>query len=67
MTETAAKPCPICDRPSADDYRPFCSKRCANVDLNRWLAEGYRVPVTEAEDEIWDDSPTPPTADPESD
>lgn len=32
------------------DYRPFCSKRCADVDLGRWLKESYRVPT--------DDGPT---------
>jgi endogenous inhibitor of DNA gyrase (YacG/DUF329 family) len=37
--------CPICGKPLADlGYRPFCSKRCADVDLHRWLSEGYAVP-----------------------
>ena len=35
------------ERPSTADYRPFCSKRCANIDLGRWLKEGYRVPTDE--------------------
>ncbi|MFD0988264.1 DNA gyrase inhibitor YacG [Methyloligella solikamskensis] len=40
-----AKPkCPICGKPTAEDYRPFCSKRCADVDLNRWLSGRYAVP-----------------------
>jgi endogenous inhibitor of DNA gyrase (YacG/DUF329 family) len=41
------KPCPICGRPSIIEMRPFCSKRCADVDLNRWLGGIYRVPSTE--------------------
>lgn len=36
--------CPICGKPRVHDYRPFCSKRCANVDLGRWLKGGYVVP-----------------------
>jgi endogenous inhibitor of DNA gyrase (YacG/DUF329 family) len=48
-----AKPCPICGKPSAPRFRPFCSKRCADVDLNRWLGGVYVVPGKEedAEDE----------------
>jgi endogenous inhibitor of DNA gyrase (YacG/DUF329 family) len=41
--------CPICDRPAADDrYRPFCSRRCADVDLQRWFTGAYAVPAEEA-------------------
>lgn len=40
--------CPICGRAPVLDFRPFCSKRCADVDLNRWLGEVYRVPVEDA-------------------
>jgi endogenous inhibitor of DNA gyrase (YacG/DUF329 family) len=44
--------CAICGRPIADNrLRPFCSRRCADVDLGRWLTESYRVPGIEAEDE----------------
>jgi len=42
-----AKPCAVCGRPAQDAYRPFCSKRCADVDLNRWLGEHYRIPTEE--------------------
>lgn len=41
------KPCPVCGRPSIVEMRPFCSKRCADIDLGRWLGEVYRVPATE--------------------
>ena len=37
--------CPICGKPPSAEVSPFCSKRCADVDLHRWLGEGYRVPV----------------------
>jgi len=37
--------CPICARPTEQAYRPFCSKRCADVDLQRWLTDGYAIPV----------------------
>ena len=40
-----AKPCPICDRPAEEPrLRPFCSRRCADVDLGRWFSGHYRVP-----------------------
>ncbi|SLN52152.1 DNA gyrase inhibitor YacG [Pseudoruegeria aquimaris] len=42
--------CPICKKESARAYRPFCSKRCADVDLGRWLSESYSIPAA-AEDE----------------
>jgi hypothetical protein len=35
----------MCKRPSETRWRPFCSRRCADVDLHRWLSEGYRIPV----------------------
>jgi endogenous inhibitor of DNA gyrase (YacG/DUF329 family) len=41
--------CPICGAPAAGRYRPFCSARCADVDLARWLNETYRVPGETAE------------------
>ncbi|MBX3476205.1 MAG: DNA gyrase inhibitor YacG [Brevundimonas sp.] len=38
--------CPICKKaPPAPDYRPFCSRRCADVDLQRWLSGGYAIPA----------------------
>lgn len=36
--------CPICGAPPSGGCRPFCSQRCADVDLARWLKESYRVP-----------------------
>jgi uncharacterized protein len=45
------KPCPICGKPSVEAYRPFCSERCKDVDLNRWLSGAYAVPARNDEDE----------------
>jgi endogenous inhibitor of DNA gyrase (YacG/DUF329 family) len=39
--------CAICGRPMTPEYRPFCSKRCANVDLQRWLGGVYAIPAVE--------------------
>jgi endogenous inhibitor of DNA gyrase (YacG/DUF329 family) len=45
--------CPICGKPAVERLRPFCSRRCADVDLNRWLSGTYAVPgkPEETEDE----------------
>jgi endogenous inhibitor of DNA gyrase (YacG/DUF329 family) len=36
--------CPICGKPATKEHDPFCSKRCAQVDLNRWLSGTYAIP-----------------------
>lgn len=41
--------CPICGRPTDPAVRPFCSKRCADIDLQRWLSGRYVVPAVEDE------------------
>lgn len=43
----STKRCPICGKPALHRFRPFCSKRCAAIDLNRWLSGTYAVPVVE--------------------
>lgn len=43
-----SKDCPICSKAAAQKHRPFCSERCANVDLSRWLGGEYRIPTDEA-------------------
>jgi endogenous inhibitor of DNA gyrase (YacG/DUF329 family) len=45
------KTCPICSKPVEQMFRPFCSKRCADVDLHRWFSGVYAAPVTEDEEE----------------
>ena len=45
--------CPICGRPTEDRYKPFCSRRCADVDLSRWLRGAYAIPdAGESEDGV---------------
>ncbi|WP_349359925.1 DNA gyrase inhibitor YacG [Stappia sp.] len=46
-----ARPCPECGKLSVEPFYPFCSKRCSDVDLNRWLSGSYSVPVVELEPE----------------
>ena len=45
------RPCPICGKPRSAAYEPFCSKRCADVDLHRWLKGGYVIPGANAKAE----------------
>ena len=42
--------CPICSKPTDPTHKPFCSRRCADVDLGRWLTEGYAVPAKTADE-----------------
>ncbi len=46
-----AKRCPICGKPASAASRPFCSERCRDVDLNRWLSGSYVVPGRPTDDE----------------
>ena len=46
-----AKPCPICGKPATDAAKPFCSERCRDVDLNRWLSGSYAIPGRKDADE----------------
>ena len=43
--------CPICGKPAAPQHRPFCSARCAQIDLGRWLKGVYRIPTEETLEE----------------
>jgi len=58
------RPCPECGRPSARDTYPFCSARCKNVDLSRWLTGAYVIPGRDDEDE--DGKPEANRTEPES-
>lgn len=53
------RPCPICKKPSVQKFHPFCSQRCAQVDLGRWLGGTYAIPAVESDepDERRDDGP----------
>lgn len=50
----SARPCPICGKPTGEPsqarFAPFCSQRCKDVDLNRWLKGAYAIPVVENDD-----------------
>lgn len=56
----AAK-CPLCRKPADGKFRPFCSVRCRDVDLHRWLGGAYVIPVAPDPDD-WDggDGTVPP-------
>jgi endogenous inhibitor of DNA gyrase (YacG/DUF329 family) len=57
--------CPICSKPASVDYRPFCSRRCADVDLQRWLVGRYAIPAAREDDDDDDEiRPPPPGGDP---
>jgi endogenous inhibitor of DNA gyrase (YacG/DUF329 family) len=45
------RPCPTCGKPAAEGFRPFCSRRCADVDLGRWLTGSYAIPAEEDDEE----------------
>jgi uncharacterized protein len=42
--------CPICGKSTARETYPFCSSRCADIDLNRWLSGRYVIPATSTEE-----------------
>ncbi len=53
--------CPICGRETDRKYRPFCSRRCADVDLGKWMTGAYRIPADEEPDEPGEpEDETPP-------
>jgi endogenous inhibitor of DNA gyrase (YacG/DUF329 family) len=47
----SAKKCPICGKPATEASHPFCSERCRDVDLNRWLSNSYAIPGRPEADE----------------
>ena len=51
MSQTAQPPCPICKKPADEKFRPFCSKRCADIDLGAWFSGRYAIPGEAAEPE----------------
>ena len=57
--------CPICGKPPTEDYRHFCSRRCADLDLARWLRGDYRIPGEPADGVA--EAPFPEQRDPDKD
>jgi len=56
--DSGPRRCPICNALAVHRFRPFCSQRCADIDLGRWVKGNYRIPTEEApEGEIPLDSP----------
>ena len=53
VAEQAAngRTCAICGKPVVPKYQPFCSKRCADIDLHRWLGGKYAIPADPSSDE----------------
>ena len=43
--------CPICSQPTEKQYRPFCSRRCAEVALGRWMLSRYAIPADAVEED----------------
>jgi hypothetical protein len=48
-SQEQARPCVICGKPQDERFRPFCSRRCADIDLHRWLSGVYAVPAQDDE------------------
>jgi uncharacterized protein len=46
-TERISHPCPICRKPAIKKHHPFCSVRCSQIDLHRWLGGSYAIPADE--------------------
>lgn len=51
------RPCPICSKPSTQGFYPFCSSRCADLDLGRWLTGAYAIPARESEEDDAENRP----------
>jgi len=49
--QPASRRCAVCGRPQLAAFKPFCSKRCADVDLSRWLKGAYAIPAEEDPDD----------------
>jgi endogenous inhibitor of DNA gyrase (YacG/DUF329 family) len=61
------RPCPICGKASVQAFHPFCSGRCADVDLHRWLSGAYVIPGPPLGEVLGDDDNIPPGALPPDD
>lgn len=55
MMKTSTRSCPICSKAEEQTFKPFCSKRCADVDLSRWLKGSYAIPAEEEVPDVIED------------
>ena len=60
VSASQPRQCPICGKPAVAEFRAFCSRRCADVDLNRWLSGVYAVPGKADEEEDGEGTPEEP-------
>ena len=58
VTLRPTRPCPICGKPSTQAHHPFCSGRCTDIDLNRWLSGAYAIPAESASEDEEEALPT---------
>lgn len=64
QSSVAGRKCPICGKPTVHAARPFCSTRCADVDLARWVSGAYVIAGGQADaDEDGDEGFAKATAD----
>ena len=61
----ASQGCAICGKPVDARFKPFCSARCADVDLHRWLSGGYVIPGAEVAEDDEEQRPARPDRDAE--
>lgn len=50
----AGRKCPMCGNATVHGFRPFCSRRCADIDLGRWFTGSYAVPAVDDPDNYED-------------
>ena len=59
MSSAAKPPCPVCGKRAEKAFLPFCSPRCADIDLGRWLKGGYVIPGRPEDDADKGAAPSP--------
>ncbi|TRW14806.1 DNA gyrase inhibitor YacG [Glacieibacterium frigidum] len=54
MSPLSSPACPMCRRAASPEHAPFCSPRCKDRDLLKWLGDGYAIPGDPVDDEALD-------------
>jgi endogenous inhibitor of DNA gyrase (YacG/DUF329 family) len=52
LQQPEPRKCAICGKPQKPEHRPFCSKRCADLDLARWLGDSYAIPAADQDSAV---------------